>query len=552
MHGSVNPARRRPWSAVCRPPRSHPPVIDFRLYRLAFLPALVAVVALMFSLEGAPDALEPAGPPGTFDAAGGERRPHGRSRPRSPIASREAPATPRPPTWSRTGSPRSPPAPSASSGSRPPTTATTSSCATSCSPCPGEASRTIVITAARDTADPPGAASSAAATGILLELAHALGERQHASTYVLASTSGSEAGAAGAPRAARRAARARGGRGGVRDLPARFGLAGGAVCGRAAPAASKAPPVQLERTAEAAVETQAGLTTPEEPAFTQLARLAIPSGLGEQAPLIAEGIDAVAISSAGERPLAAADDQLDDLGPESIDAFGRAIQSAIGAVDVAVAEPVHGPSAHIEVGRNLVPGWALAALALALILPAAVAAVDACARAMRARLGIGGALAWVAAPLPAVRRRARGLLRPGRGRARARTPTSPSTPTSTRPGLGPRSPSRSSCSPRRRRSPPCASGATPPPRRLRRPAARPSAPWRAPPASCSGWPTRTWRCCCVADGARMAPRLRRAGRPPPSAGNARLRGRVRPGARRAGRGRGSAGSRRPGTRGRSR
>ena len=54
-----------------------------------------------------------------------------------------------------------------------------------------------MIAAARDSADPPGAASSAAATGILLELAHALGERQHASTYVLASTSGSEAGAAG-------------------------------------------------------------------------------------------------------------------------------------------------------------------------------------------------------------------------------------------------------------------------------------------------------------------------------------------------------------------
>ncbi len=262
---------------------------------------------------------------------------------------------------------------------------------------PGEASRTVVIIAARDTADPPGAASSAAATGILLELAHALGERQHASTYVLASTSGSEAGAAGA-------------RALLDELPEREAVLAVFVIsqpGSASPAApyvvasssgEQSASVQLERTAEAAVETQAGRTTPEESAYTQLARLAFPSGLGEQAPLIAEGIDAVAISSAGERPLAAADDQLDDLGPESIDAFGRAIQSAIGAVDVAVAEPVHGPSAHIEVGRNLVPGWALAALALALLLPAAVAAVDACARAMRARLGIGGALAWVAAP----------------------------------------------------------------------------------------------------------------------------------------------------------
>ena len=87
----------------------------------------------------------------------------------------------------------------------------------------------------------------------------------------------------------------------------------GPVRRRTAPAARRSAPMQLELTAERAVETQAGLTADEEPAFTQLARLAIPSGLGEQAPLIADGVDAVAISSAGERPLAAADDQLDDL-----------------------------------------------------------------------------------------------------------------------------------------------------------------------------------------------------------------------------------------------
>src|SRR6187455_2860988 len=43
------------------------PVIDFRLYRIAFLPALLAVVVAMFSLEGAPDALEPVTPPTTFE-----------------------------------------------------------------------------------------------------------------------------------------------------------------------------------------------------------------------------------------------------------------------------------------------------------------------------------------------------------------------------------------------------------------------------------------------------------------------------------------------------
>ena len=42
-------------------------LIDFRLYRLALLPAVAAVIVVMFSLEGAPGALEPVTPPTTFE-----------------------------------------------------------------------------------------------------------------------------------------------------------------------------------------------------------------------------------------------------------------------------------------------------------------------------------------------------------------------------------------------------------------------------------------------------------------------------------------------------
>ena len=38
-------------------------MIDFRLYRLAFAPTLLAVIAVMFSLEGTPDAIQPAASP---------------------------------------------------------------------------------------------------------------------------------------------------------------------------------------------------------------------------------------------------------------------------------------------------------------------------------------------------------------------------------------------------------------------------------------------------------------------------------------------------------
>jgi hypothetical protein len=155
--------------------------------------------------------------------------------------------------------------------------------------------------------------------------------------------------------------------------------------------------VQLRRTAELAVQTQAQRSSDEPSLPTQLARLAIPSGLGPQAPLNADGFDAIAISSAGERPLTAADDELEDLSQESVDGFGRAVQSTIGAVDIAAEPLVHGPEDHLELGDNLVPGWTLALLALTLLLPPAVAAVDGCARAARRRRHVGAGLAWAAA-----------------------------------------------------------------------------------------------------------------------------------------------------------
>lgn len=158
----------------------------------------------------------------------------------------------------------------------------------------------------------------------------------------------------------------------------------------------RSPPVQLQRTADLAVETQVG-TPPRAPsAFAELARLAFPSGLGPQAPLIADGVDAVAISSAGEAPLEPSSDQVDDLSAQTLDGFGRAVQSSIGAADAAAGLD-RGPTAYVGVADNLVPGWSLALLALALILPAAVAAIDGCARAARRSQPIGAAITWAAA-----------------------------------------------------------------------------------------------------------------------------------------------------------
>jgi len=370
-------------------------MIDFRLYRLAFLPAVLAVVVVMFSLQGTPEPLEPVTPPTTFEgdrATAIARQIASQAPDREPgsagdeaiadlVANRfgEIPA-------GAVSEQRF----DASDGDGNDVTLRNVLLTL-----PGDADRTIVIAAPRDTATPPGAASSAAATGTLIELANAF-RVSHERTFVLASLSGSSSGAAGIQAL-------------IEDLPERDSIEAVIVISQPGSAARESPysvatssgtaspSIQLLRTAQRAVEVQAAAAQSDPGAFTQLARLAIPSGLGDQAPLIADGFDAVSISSAGERPLAAADDGEEDLAAKSVDDFGRAVQSIVSALDVATEDPSHGPGTWIAFGDNLLPGWALAALALALILPALVAAGDACARSMRQGLALGASAAWAAA-----------------------------------------------------------------------------------------------------------------------------------------------------------
>ena len=370
------------------------PVINFRLYRLAFLPAALAVIVAMFSLEGAPDPLEPVTPPTTFEGD------------RAAVVARQIATT----APDRTPGDHDDGATADLVVNRfeeiPAGAVTeqrfdldvdgeTKSVRNVLLTLPGDAASTIVIAAARDADPGPGAASSAAATGILVELANAF-RVSHSKTFVLASLSGSTAGGAGVREL-------------IDGLPERAAIEAVIVISQPGAAERRRPfvvtsstgqssaPAQLERTAERAVEVQAEALSNEEDAFTQFARIAIPSGLGDQAVLIGEGTDAVAISSAGERPLAADQDQPDDLSPRTIDEFGRAVQSTVAALDVSIGDPVHGPETYLELGNNLLPGWALAMLALALLAPAVVAAVDGCARARRERAAIGAALAWAAA-----------------------------------------------------------------------------------------------------------------------------------------------------------
>lgn len=256
-----------------------------------------------------------------------------------------------------------------------------------------ESDERIVITAPRDCAEGPCAASSAAATAALMELASSFDATRHRKTLVLVSTDGSAAGAAGARLLA----------GALEPEPAE------AVVvitqpGSASPrrpfvvpwsAGPQSTSVQLLESAEAAVESEAGPDATDPRTLTSLVRLAIPSGLGEQSVLIEQGSDAIGISSAGDRPLAPEEDRLDSLSAATLGDFGRAALSLAMALDAADEPLEHGPDAYVPLAGKLLPGWALALLAATLLFPVGIVSVDGLARASRRNEPVLGTLAWV-------------------------------------------------------------------------------------------------------------------------------------------------------------
>lgn len=294
-------------------------MIDIRIYRVAFVPALLATIALLLSVDLAPAPLHPA---------------------RAGIATSEFDAE------------RARQAPGAAAMQNGFITL------------PGESERTIAVIAAprSDGAGDPGAPD--VATGALIELASAFGSVRHAKTLVLASTDASE-GAAGAralldsyPAADR--------------IEAVVTLSGTNAGERAGPevlgdsAGPESTSAQLVATARAAVRSETGRQVEPQGPLAAFLGLAFPGSDGAQAELIAAGVDAVGIGGGG-----------------SVDELGRVAFWLVSALDAAPRPPIHGPGAWVELSGNLVPGWALALLALALLLPSAAAAIDALARARR-------------------------------------------------------------------------------------------------------------------------------------------------------------------------
>lgn len=365
-------------------------MIDLRIYRAALLPALLAFVVLMFSLEPRPDPVGPDLAPEAFDSEAAvqladeivrtapQRRPGSEgSDLAAEIVSRELATIEGVEVLEQRFEARYD---GRSEGMR-----------NVIAFIPGRSDRRVAILAHRDEAGSTGASTSAAATALLVELARALGRSRNERTIVVVSTDGGEAGAAGAREFATRFEGAeRTDAAIVLDQPGLERREGSVV--QPWSAGPHSTSIQLVQSARTAVRREIG-PVPFEGALTYYLRLAFPLSLGEQGPLIARDMDAVGLSGNGGLPAGAhRSDRPPD--PDALGQFGAAALSLALALD---GGPMldHGPGAYVLFAGQMVPGWAIALFALVFLIPPALAALDGVARARRRREPVGAWLAWI-------------------------------------------------------------------------------------------------------------------------------------------------------------
>jgi hypothetical protein len=254
----------------------------------------------------------------------------------------------------------------------------------------GFSNRRIVVLAHRDALG-RGARAELSGTAALLELARVLGGRTLKRTLVLASTSGGTAGL----EAAERLAEGAGGIGSPVDAVLVLGDMAGTRTDRPLVVpwseSTALAPLALRRTVESALITEARLRTGTVSPAVQLARLAFPLTLGEQGAFNAHDLGAVLLSASGERAPAADA----PVSAARLTAFGRAALRTIGALDDGGDVP--GSEPYVLLEQKLLPVWPVRLLAIALMLPVLLAAVDGFARVRRRREHVGRWLGWVAA-----------------------------------------------------------------------------------------------------------------------------------------------------------
>lgn len=241
---------------------------------------------------------------------------------------------------------------------------------------PGAPGPPIVVVAHRDAAK-PGAKAELSATATMLELARVAADGRLRRTITFISTAGGSGGFAGAREEARRmSSRA--------DAILVLGAVGGVSTRRpfVVPFSNGhgQAPVQLQRTVQAAVRAEVGTDAGAPRAVTQWLRMAVPVTISEQGPFLRAGQPAVLLSASGERP-PAADDPIRD---GRMLRFGRASLRVLYALDNFrdLAQPPHND---LVLRGKVLPGWAVRLLVGSLLLPPLLVGIDALARLRRRR-----------------------------------------------------------------------------------------------------------------------------------------------------------------------
>jgi hypothetical protein len=370
-------------------------VIEPRIYRAAFVPALLAVVLTMFSFQSRPGALEQGLPADVLfdgDQAAelatriAAQEPDRRAGSAGDRATAQLVAD----TFATRGF-------AGGGGDRPVVQTFTSDghrLVNVVGRRAGSSRRQIVIVAARDAASVPDAPGSASDTAALMQIARVYQGRPSEKTLVLASVDGSHLGQAGARE--------------LIDVLPEPDLVDAVVVVSDLGARGGGPPVQawsndstragiaLQRTVAESIRSElGGAGGGGSSTFGQLARLSFPIGIGAQGVLLDSGYDAVRISGSGELPPGGSGPP-EAIDPDRLGALGRATLRTLTALDEG-PRPEHGPKSYVQAVSQVLPGWVLSLLAGALLLPVLVASVDAFARARRRHLDVLRWFRWLGA-----------------------------------------------------------------------------------------------------------------------------------------------------------
>lgn len=244
----------------------------------------------------------------------------------------------------------------------------------------------IVVVAARDSIR-PGSRAELTGTATLLQLSSLIGKRRVEHPIQLVSVSGTSAQAAYRALARRlsdetdpvRAVIVLGTVGTPDLLPPIVGFSSGPELASA----------RLRRTLDEALRSERSVGDASPSLIAQLVRLAAPVTTGGQGPLLRAGLPAILLSTSGDRVPPA------DAVPteERLEADGRALVRAVIAIDNA-GEVDLTPEQRLAAADGIIPGWALRAIVLALLIPPALLIIDGLARARRERQRVGRWIVW--------------------------------------------------------------------------------------------------------------------------------------------------------------